>query len=88
MGFLLEEISQAIAPGVHAVVLLDAAGWHIAHALIVQDNLTLLSLSPRSPGLNAGEKVRQFLRDRFPVHQVFKDAEHIIDACFDSCCAV
>src|SRR6476661_3835444 len=28
MALQLEEISQAVSPGAHAVVLLDQAGWH------------------------------------------------------------
>ena len=28
MALHLQEISQAVAPGAHAVVLLDQAGWH------------------------------------------------------------
>ena len=31
MAAQLEEISQAVAPGAHAVVLLDQAGWHVSY---------------------------------------------------------
>jgi hypothetical protein len=30
MTLHLAEISQAVAPGAHAVVLLDQAGWHLS----------------------------------------------------------
>jgi hypothetical protein len=38
------ELSQAVAPGAHAVVVMDRAGWHIAAALTVPANLTPLFL--------------------------------------------
>ena len=30
MALHLAEISQAVAPGSHAVLLLDQAGWHVS----------------------------------------------------------
>jgi hypothetical protein len=41
-----------IAPGVHALVLLDQAGWHKAKRLKIPGNLTLVPPPPRSPELN------------------------------------
>ena len=48
----LEEISLAVAPSAHALVLLDQAGWHVSAKLPVQDNITLLPLRPKSLELN------------------------------------
>jgi hypothetical protein len=42
MTLRLAEISQAVAPGAHAVVLLDHAGWHLSAKLAVPNNITLL----------------------------------------------
>ena len=53
----LAEISAAVAPGAHAVLILDQAGWHLAGALVVPGNITLLPLPPRSPELNPVENV-------------------------------
>jgi hypothetical protein len=53
------ELSQAVSPGAHAVVLMDRAGWHIAKDLAVPANLTPLFLPPYSPELNAIERVRR-----------------------------
>ena len=50
MGWHLEEISSQVAPGAHAVLILDQAGWHTTKKLSVPDNITLLSLPPRAPG--------------------------------------
>jgi hypothetical protein len=37
----LKEIAQVVAPGAHAVLLLDQAGWHQSKKLVVPDNITL-----------------------------------------------
>ncbi len=39
MSLHLEEISQAVAPGAHALVLLDQAGWHQSKRLVVPSNV-------------------------------------------------
>ena len=53
----LAEISTAVAPGAHAILVLDGAGWHASAALVVPDNITLLPLPPHSPELNPVENV-------------------------------
>ena len=50
MSMHLEEIAFHVAPGAHAVLLLDQAGWHGSAELIVPDNITLVPL-PRNRGL-------------------------------------
>lgn len=42
MSMHLEEIAFHVAPGAHAVLLLDQAGWHGSAELIVPDNITLV----------------------------------------------
>jgi hypothetical protein len=42
MALHLEEISLAVAPGAHALVLLDQAGWHVSKKLLVPGNITLI----------------------------------------------
>jgi hypothetical protein len=69
----LIEISAAVAPGAHAVLLLDRAGWHLSGKLAVPGNITLLPLPPRSPELNPVENVWQFLRDNCLSNRVFRD---------------
>jgi len=59
----LEEIAFHVAPGAHAVLILDQAGWHSSAELVVPDNITLLPLPPRCPELNPVENVWQFMRD-------------------------
>ena len=52
MTLHLAEISAAIAPGAHAILLLDQAGWHGSEALVVPANITLLLLPSKCPELN------------------------------------
>lgn len=48
-GMHLEEIAFHIAPGAHAVLILDQAGWHGSAALEVPANITLLPLPTQVP---------------------------------------
>jgi hypothetical protein len=51
MNLFLAELAPAVAPGAHAVVLMDKAGWHIADELKVPPNLTPVFLpSPAFAG--------------------------------------
>ena len=62
----LKEISHAVAPGAHAMVILDQAGWHTTRKLKVPKNLTMVSLPPACPELNAAENIWQYLRQTAP----------------------
>jgi transposase len=81
MTLHLAEISAAVAPGAHAVMLLDQAGWHGSRNLVVPDNITLLPLPPRSPELNPVENVWQFMRDNWLSNRVFASYSDILDHC-------
>jgi len=80
----LEEISAAVAPGAHAVLLMDRAGWHTTGELDVPDNLTIVFLPPRSPELNPVENVWQYLRQTWLSNRVFDTYDAILDAACDA----
>ena len=84
MQLHLEEISAAVAPEAHAVLLMDRAGWHIATDLAMPDNITPILLPPRSPELNPTENVWQFLRQTYLSNRVFETYDAIIDAACDA----
>jgi hypothetical protein len=84
MNLFLAELAQAVAPGAHAIVLMDKAGWHIADALVVPANITPLFLPPYSPELNPIERLRLYLKDSRLTHRVFPGTAEIIDACRDA----
>ncbi len=81
MALHLEEIAATVAPGAHAVLVLDQAGWHVSKALPVPANITLVSLPAKSPELNPVENIWQFMRDNWLSNRVFKSYADILDHC-------
>jgi transposase len=80
----LEAISHAVAPGAHALLILDKAGWHTTGKLHIPDNITLVPLPPYSPELNAAENIWQYLRQNYLGNRVFANYTAILDACQDA----
>ena len=64
MSLHLAEISQAVAPGAHALVLADQAGWHQSKRLVVPATMTLMPLPAKAPELNPVENIWQYMRLR------------------------
>ena len=77
----LEEISHAVDPSAHAVLILDQAGWHVSPKLRVPDNITLLFLPPRAPELNPVENIWQFMRDNWLSNRIFNSYAEIVGHC-------
>lgn len=75
----LKFISRQVAPGSHAILVLDQAGWHVAKALEVPANITLLHLPPYSPELNPTERVWAYLRSHHLSNRVFKNYEELFE---------
>jgi transposase len=84
MNLFLAELSQAVAPGAHGIVLLDRAGWHTFSDLVVPENLCLIFLLPYSPELNPIERLWLYLRDNHFSHCVFQTTDEIVDTCCDA----
>ena len=72
MQLHLDEIATKIAPGAHAILLLDQAGWHGAKALKVPNNISLLQLPPRAPELNGQENIWQFMRQNWLSNRILR----------------
>lgn len=81
MTLHLAEVSTAIAPGRHAVIMLDQAGWHLSQKLAVPSNISLLPLPPKCPELNPVENVWQFMRGNWLSNRVFTSHDDIVDHC-------
>jgi transposase len=71
MSLHLAEISQAVAPRAHAIVLMDQAGWHTTDKLEVSANITIIPLPAKCPELNPVENIWQFMRDNWLSNRVF-----------------
>jgi hypothetical protein len=52
MNLHLEEIALHVAPGAHAVLLMDQAGWHLTPKLIAPNNISIVAIPSKSPELN------------------------------------
>jgi putative transposase len=85
MNLHLAEIATQIAPGAHAALLVDQAGWHLSAQLTVPPNITLIPLPAKRPELNPQENVWQFMRDNWLSNRIFKSYDQILDQCCDAC---
>ena len=82
----LDQIGCAVAPGAHAVVVLDGAGWHGAIELLPPDNVSLLPLPlpPYSPELNPAENIWQYLRQNDLSMRVWRTYDDIVETCCEA----
>ena len=78
-GFL-EELSRRLAPGVHAVLIRDNAGFHTGKGVVVPANVTLLFLPPYAPELNPVENLWHYLRSHHWSLRVYEDYEALVAA--------
>jgi transposase len=84
MTLHLAEMATAVAPGAHAVLLVDQAGCHMSERLVVPPNITLVPLPAKCPELNPVENVWQFIRDNWLSNRVFGSEREIVDHCCDA----
>jgi len=84
MNLHLAEIAAAVAPGAHAALILDQAGWHVSDKLVVPPNITLVPLPPKCPELNPIENVWHYLRDNWLSNRIFDIYDDIVDHCCDA----
>jgi transposase len=80
----LAEIAAIVAPGAHAVFLVDQAGWHLSMRLIAPPNITNIALPPKCPELNPVENVWQFMRNNWLSNRVFKSYDDLVDHCCEA----
>jgi len=60
------------------------AGWHVAKALHVPDNLALLRLPSYSPELNCIERLWLYLKSHYLSNRLFADQDVLWDACVEA----
>ena len=76
----LDEIAKHVAPGSHALMLLDNAGRHRTAKLKWPANLSPVFIPPACPELNAAEIIWQYLRQTYLSNRVFATYTAIVDA--------
>ena len=79
MQLHIDEITIRIAPGAHAVLILDRAGWHTTGNLKWPENITPILLPSRAPELNPVENIWQFMRQNWLSNRVFETYDAIVD---------
>ena len=83
MNAFLEQFGRELPADVQAVMVLDRAGWHMAGALVVPANVTLIHLPPKSPELNPTENLWHYLRSHFWSNRLYKTWEDLKQAAID-----
>jgi transposase len=84
MNAFLAEFAKELPPEVHAIMVLDRAGWHTAVALEVPANVTLIHLPPKSPELNPAENLWHYLRSHFWSNRLYKTWDDLRHAAVDA----
>ena len=84
MSLHLTAIGRKVAEGSHAALVLDGAGYHIAAALTIPENVTLVRLPPYAPELNPIENVWEYLRGNKLAITVFDEDDDIVDKTCDA----
>src|SRR3954470_12636626 len=84
MTLHLKEIAQAVAPGAHALLLVDQAGWHQSKRLVVPANITLVPLPSKAPELNPVENIWQYMRENWISNRIFASYSDILDHCCEA----
>ena len=93
MALHLAAISAEIAPGRHAALLIDRAGWHTSAKLAVPDNITLVPpgsgsggrlLPAKCPELSPQENAWQFMRENWLSNRIFTNYDNLVDHCCDA----
>jgi transposase len=80
MNRFLAGLSAMAAADEQIVLALDNAGWHVAEALAVPGNVTLLFFPPYAPELNPAERVWAYPRSHHLSDRVYRDYNHVLEA--------
>ena len=84
VNIFLEQFSEELPTGVHAVLIWDGAGFHTSPRLVVPANVSLIRLVPYSPELNPVENLWHYLRSHYWSLRVYKDYEALEEAAMDA----
>jgi transposase len=75
INLFLEQFSQSIPAGEHAVLIWDGAGFHNGKLLRVPENITTVQLPAYSPELNPIENLWHYLKSHYWSNRSYEDYE-------------
>lgn len=78
MNLFLEYVSHAFSD-YFIVMQVDQAGWHCAKALVIPENMRLITQPPYSPELNPVEHIWEEIREKYFYNRVFPSLESLTD---------
>ena len=78
MQLFIDELA-ARHPKERLVLVLDGAGWHRSHAIVLPRNVRLMWLPPYSPELNPVETLWDELREKYFHNRLFASLEALED---------
>jgi hypothetical protein len=84
MNAFLGQLARELPADVHAVMVLDRAGWHTSGTLHVPPNVTLVHLPPKSPELNPVENLWHYLRSHHWSNRLYATWEDLKTAAVDA----
>ena len=84
MNAFLAGFSRELPEDVHAVMVLDRAGWHVSSKLKIPGNASLIHLPPKSPELNPAENLWHYLRSHYWSNRLYKIWHDLKDAAIDA----
>lgn len=79
MEAYLADFARHLSPGVHALLVLDRAGWHTSGKLHVPARVTLQFLPPKSPESNPAELPWREMRQKHLSNRVFPTVAYMDD---------
>ena len=88
VNLFFAELATQIPDGVHVILVWDQAGYHTGHELRVPENVSLLSLPPRSPELNPMENLWHYIRSHHWSNRVYENYAALLDAATEAWRAV
>jgi hypothetical protein len=80
MNVFLATFAASLPADVHALMILDNAGWHHCKDLVVPANVTPLFLPPRAPELNPIERLWLWLKQHYWANRAYADYEAMVAA--------
>jgi DDE superfamily endonuclease len=78
MNLFLEHVSLTFAD-FFLVIQVDQAAWHRSKALIIPENIRLLSQPAYSPQVNPAEHIWEELREKYLPNRLFSSLERLIE---------